>query len=181
MRPLAGSHLRFDAAIIETALLDSVAASDINTDVSVRAQRQTGDFGQGVNGAPRAAFALGILEHAVGALVRAFVRAILADEGLVGADRLDDAHAAVRPHIALDETNAVGANLLLGDVVLVAAGALRTVMGRILSSLTVQHALGTLVHTGAIPIGLTNHLLAESNEVFIGERGVFSFAHVVPP
>ena len=34
-------------------------------------------------------------------------------------------------------------------------------------------------HTGAIPIRLTNHLLAKGDEVLIGERGVFSFAHVM--
>ena len=49
------------------------------------------------------------------------------------------------PVVALDETHAVGADLLLGNVVLVASGAAVLVVGRVLLGLSAAQGFGTLV------------------------------------
>ena len=90
VRPLAGSHLRFDTAVVEPALLDSITAADIHAHMPIRAQRHTGNLRQGINGSPSAALVLGVGEHAVGRLVGTAIAAILAGELGVSADGLDD-------------------------------------------------------------------------------------------
>ena len=53
--------------------------------MTVLVQRQTGDLRQGVNGAPVHSFGLSPGEHAVRALVRTPVRAVLAGDGFIPA------------------------------------------------------------------------------------------------
>src|SRR5699024_7733888 len=103
------------------------------------------------------ALALCIGEHAVGGLIRTAVAAILAGEGLVGADGFPDAHAAAGPVVALDEANAVSADLLIRNVLLIAGSAGVLVMGRILLGLSASQGFGTLVDNSAVPIGLAQH------------------------
>ena len=76
--------------------------------------------------------ALRVAEHPVGAFVRASVAAILAGKSSVRANRLDHALPAVRPLVALDQPHAVGADLLLCNVIAVPGGTTGTVVRRIL-------------------------------------------------
>ena len=94
MCPLAGGHLGLHTAIRKTALLDSAAVTDIHTDMTVGAKCNAWNLRQRINRSPGTALALCIGEHAVGGLIRTAVAAILAGEGLVGADGFPDAHAA---------------------------------------------------------------------------------------
>ena len=132
-----------------------------------------------VSTSPRTALVLSVGEHTVSRLVGAAMTAILAGEGLVRADGLNHARAAAGPVVALDETNAVGADLLLGDIILIAAGAVVLVMCRILLGLAGAQAFRAFIHYRPVPIGLTEHLLAESHEVLVGVRSIDSLRHSI--
>lgn len=168
MRPFAGGYLGFHAAVAETTLLDSIAVTDIHADMAVRSQRNARDLRQRINRTPGTALARGIGEHAVGRFVGAAIAAVLAGEGLVGADRFGNAGAAARPVVSLDETNAVGTDLLLGNIILIAGSTAVLVMGRILLCLAAAQGFGALVDYRAVPIGLAQHGQIESDKVFTG-------------
>ena len=177
VRPLPGRNLRFHAAVIEAAFLHGIAVSNVHAHMPVKAQCNAGHIGQRVHSAPRTAPAFRVAEHAVGGFVRAAVAAVLAGKGLVRANGLDHAHAAVRPLVALDQAHAVGADLLLCDVVSVSGGTAGSVVCGILLCFAGAKALRTLVDDRAVPVGLTQHLLTECDEVFISERDIDSLAH----
>lgn len=82
VRPLPGGHLRFHAAVVEAALLYGVTVADVHAHMPVKAQCNAGHLGQCANGAPGAALALGVAEHAVGGFVRAAMRAVLSEKVL---------------------------------------------------------------------------------------------------
>ena len=125
--------------------------------MTVGAQCNARDLGQRINRSPGTAFALRIGEHAIGGLVGAAVAAILAGESLVGANCFSNAHAAARPVVALDQANTVSADLLIGNILLIAGSAGVLVMGRILLGLSASQGFGTLVDNRAVPIGLAQH------------------------
>ena len=137
--------LGLHTAIRKTAFLDSAAVTDIHTNMTVRTKRNARNLRQRINCSPGTALALCIGEHAVGGLVRTAVAAVLAGKGLVGADSFLDAYAAAGPVVALDETNAVSANLFLGNVILISGCAIGTVVRRVLICLAGTQGLSTLV------------------------------------
>ena len=129
-------------------------------------------FGQRVHGSPGTALALRIAEHAVGALVRAAVRAVLAGKGSVHANGFDHAHAAVRPLVTLDQPHAVGADFLFRNIISVTSGTAGAVVRRILLRFAGTQILSAFIDDGAVPVGLTHHLLTERDEVLIGKRRI---------
>ena len=145
MRPAAILDAGLHAPIRETALLHGVAAADVHAHMAIRAQRDAGHLRQTVHGAPGASLALCVGEHAVGGLVRAVVCAIGACVGAVRANALDHTLAAAGPAVPLDEPDAVRADLLLRDVVLVAAGAAGAIVGWILRGLARTQAFGAFM------------------------------------
>ena len=147
--------------------------------MAVKAQRNAGNLGQCVDASPRAALALGIAEHPVGALVRAAMRTVLAGKGLVRADGFQRTRAAIRPCVALTAAHTVSADLLLCNIVLVALHAPGRVMRRVLLRLAVEQTLAALVDATSIPIRLAHHLLAPCGEMLAGERRIFSFCHKI--
>ena len=53
-------------------------------------------------------------------------------------------------------------------------------MGWILRGLARAQTFGAFVDAGAVPVGLSDHALAKSHEVLVGERSVDSVLHVCP-
>ena len=180
VRPAAILDAGLHAPIRETAFLHGVAAADVHAYMAIRAQRDAGHLRQAVHGPPCTALVLCIGEHAVGRLVRAAVCAIGACVGAVRANALDHTLAAAGPAVPLDEPDAVRADLLLRDVVLVATGASGAIVGWILRGLARTQAFGAFIDAGAVPIGLSDHALAKSHEVLVSERSVDSVLHVCP-
>lgn len=65
--------------------------------------------------------------------------------GFIRANALDHTLAAAAPAVPLDETNAVSANLFLGNVILISGCAIGTVVRRVLICLAGTQGLSTLV------------------------------------
>ena len=177
VRPFAIPHTSAHTPVIKTSFLDGIPVSNIHAHMSVKAQCNAGYLGQRVHGSPGAALALRVAEHAVGAFIRTAVATVLAGKGLARADGLDHTLSAVRPLVALDQSHAVGADLLLCNIVPVSGGTAGTVVRRVLFRLACAKIFGAFIKHRAVPVGLTYHLLAECDEVFISERDIDSLAH----
>lgn len=70
------------------------------------------------------------------------------------ADALDYALAAVCPAVSLDEADTVRADLLLRDIILVAAGSAGTIVGWILLGLAAAQGFGAFIDADAVPGGV---------------------------
>lgn len=145
VRPRTFADLRPDTAVGEALPFDRPAVADVIAHMPVLGQRQAGHLGQCGHRAPGAALALGVAEHGVRALVRAAVCAVGAGNGLVRADGIQHGLTAARPGIALRAADAVADHLPVGDVLLVAIGSARAVVGRVLLRLAGQEAARGLV------------------------------------
>ena len=78
VRPAAALDLGLHASIRKAFPFDSIAVTNVITNVTVLVKRHANDLRQGVNGTPIHALALGIGEHAVSRFVGAVAAAILA-------------------------------------------------------------------------------------------------------
>ena len=177
VRPATALNFCFDAAVGEALPFDGISAADVVADVAVLMQSHADDLRQGINGAPVHPLTLGIREHAVGGFVRTLVCTEFAGEGLVGANGFNDADAAASPSVALAAANAIGADLLLGDVILIAGRAAGAIVGRVLLGLAAAQGFGAFINNGAVPIRLAEHTQAECRKMLVGERCIDSLRH----
>ena len=108
--------------VIESVGTDNTFSSKYgnNTHMTIRTQCNARDLRQRVNRTPGTALIPGIGKHAVGRLVRAVVAAILAGNRVVGTNGFDSTRTATRPVVTLDQAYTVSADLLCGNVLLVA-------------------------------------------------------------
>ena len=133
--------------------------------MSILAQRQAQRFRQSGNRPPGAALAFCIGKHAVRALVRAAVSAVLAQDGRIRADRRQNARAAVRPGIALRAADAISHHRARGDIALALIHAPRRVITGILLAFAAQQALGGFIAASAVPVRLPDHLFTKGGKV----------------
>jgi len=164
------------ASIVETAPFHGIAVADVVTDMAIGEESKANDLGQGADRAPVHALGLAVGEHAVGGLVGAAVGAILAGELLVVADGLQHTDTAARPGVPLAAADAVGHDLLVGDVLLITGSTTGTVVRGVLFGLAIQHGRRGFVDATPVPIGTLffRHPETPVGKMFVGKGNIDS-------